>query len=419
MNLHLDHTKTTSINGNISISGSKSESNRLLILQQLFSTIRIENLSNADDTKVLQKALNLFASSTNTSSNIDIGHAGTAMRFLTAFFAIQESKTVTLTGSKRMQERPIKILVDALCELGASISYLENEGYPPLLIKGKKLSKNKIAIKGNVSSQYVSALLLISPIFSKGLTIKLEKTITSKPYIEMTLALLKRIGVKTSFNSKKIIVKQPETQNPKLKTFFIEPDWSSASYYYSLVALQPNTKIQLLGFKKDSLQGDSILPKIYKIFGVKTSFTKTGIILESLNPTSNLSTDKVSLNPLILNLRNTPDLAQTLAVTCLGLGINCHLRGLHTLKIKETDRLQALKNELEKFGAKITLTNSSLYLESPEQFIKNVIVSTYQDHRMAMAFAPLSIKVPLLIENSIVVNKSYPNFWMNFNGLFK
>jgi len=406
LNKYLNYTNTKSIRGKIKISGSKSESNRLLILQKLFPFIQIKNLSNADDTKVLEKALN------SDDKNIDIGHAGTAMRFLTAFFAAQEGRTIQLTGSKRMQERPVKVLVDALVNLGASITYLKKEGFPPLEIKGKKLTKSKIGVNGNISSQYISALLLIAPSLPNGFEIELEGKITSIPYIKMTLALLERIGIKTSFSGKTIVVQQTEILNLKPKTFFIEPDWSSASYFYSLVALQPNTKIELQGFKKNSLQGDSILPEMYTKLGVKTTFTNNGINLESINTTLNYK-------PLTLNLIKTPDLAQTIAVTCLGLGIDCHLTGVQTLKIKETDRLQALKNELEKLGASVTIAKDSLYLQLKKSVSQDILIKTYDDHRMAMAFAPLSVLQPISIENAVVVSKSYPNFWEDWSTIFK
>lgn len=404
MSIFLDHTKTNSIQGKILISGSKSESNRLLILQQLFPDISIQNLSNSDDTKHLKTALQ------STSNIIDIGHAGTAMRFLTAFFASRKGKTITLTGSNRMQERPIKILVDALRDLGADITYLKNEGYPPVLIKGKNLSKNKVSLLGNISSQYISALLLIAPTLPNGLDLTLEGKITSIPYIQMTLALLNKLNIKTSFKNQTIKVKKSQIANRKSQIFTVEPDWSSASYFCSLVALRPNSSIELIGFKDKSLQGDRILTDIYKHLGVKTSFTTDGMLLESPNSTLNVK-------PLILNLIKTPDLAQTIAVTCLGLGIDCHLSGLHTLKIKETDRLQALKNELEKLGAHVSITNNSLQLESPNKLHSNTSIQTYQDHRMAMAFAPLSLKTPIHIENHKVVSKSYPDFWEDLSQL--
>ncbi len=405
MNLALDNTNSIFIDGSITISGSKSESNRLLILQQLFPSIAIENLSNSDDSFYLKKALH------SNSETIDIGHSGTAMRFLTAFFSIQKGKATILTGSSRMQERPIKILVDALRELGASITYLKNNGFPPLQIEGKELLKNKLVIKANTSSQYISALLLIAPTLPQGLRLQLEGEITSVPYIEMTLSLLAKIGIETSFIGNEITVFKPKTIHLKPKTFTIEPDWSSASYFFSLVALQQNSSVVLIGFKKDSLQGDRVLPKIYEQLGVSTAYNKNGIVLTNKKTTLNLKL-------LTLDLRNTPDLAQTIAVTCLGLGINCQLTGLHTLKIKETDRLQALKNELEKFGARVAITKDSLILTSPKQFKRNCSISTYEDHRMAMSFAPLSVKVPLRIENSGVVSKSYPLFWKDFESVF-
>ncbi len=400
----LDNTKARCVRGNITISGSKSESNRLLILQQFFPNIQIENLSNSDDTQLLREALQ------TSSKTIDIGSAGTAMRFLTAFFATQKGRTVKLTGSQRMQDRPIKILVDALCELGASIEYLKNEGYPPLLIEGKKLSKNKIVIKGNISSQYITALLLIAPIFFDGFTLELKGTITSKPYIDMTLSILQKIGVDVSFNNNSIKVYKPKTFHLSAKTFWIEPDWSSASYFYSLVALHAKSEVTLIGLKKNSLQGDSVLPDIYNQFGVKTVYTKEGVVLTHENKTFDFEL-------LTLDLNNTPDLAQTIAVTCLGLGLSCRLTGLHTLKIKETDRLEALKNELGKFDATVSITGDSLLLTPPEKLKRNCKISTYEDHRMAMSFAPLSVKVPLEIENSEVISKSYPTFWKDFSEI--
>jgi len=406
LNLVLDNTKSIAINGKIAIPGSKSESNRLLILQDFFPTITIENLSNSDDTNYLKKALH------SKSETINIGHSGTAMRFLTAFFAAKNGRSITLTGSKRMQERPIKILVKALNELGASISYLKNEGYPPIHIKGKKIQKKKLSLRADVSSQYMSALLLIAPTLSKGLEINLEGAITSTPYINLTLNLLNKIGVQTKIAGNTIVVFKPRTLDILPKTITVESDWSSASYFYSLVALHPNSQIELSGFKRRSQQGDSVLPEIYKKFGVATKYTSKGIILSNES-----STSKVQL--LNLDLNNTPDLAQTIAITCLGLGIDCYLTGLYTLKIKETDRLQALKNELEKLGGKVAIDKDSLRLLSTTQLNPNCLIKTYEDHRMAMAFAPLSVKVPLEIENPQVVSKSYPSFWKDFSKIYQ
>jgi len=410
LNILLDHTNTKSIKGKIVIPGSKSESNRLLILQQIFSTIKIENLSTSDDTSLLKEALQ------NKSDHIDIGHAGTAMRFLTAFFACTEYKTITLTGSARMQERPIKVLVDALLTIGADITYLKNVGYPPLLIKGKKLSGGEISMKGNISSQYISALLLIAPTLPNGLTLQLEGEITSLPYIQMTLSLLTKIGIKATFKNNKIVVKPIQHSTFNIQHLKIEPDWTSASYFYSVAALFPNTHIELLGLIKNSLQGDNVLADIYQQLGVQTTYTPKGIVITS----KKVQTQLIASQQIILSLENTPDLAQTIAVTCLGLGINCQLSGLDTLKIKETDRLLALKIELEKFGASVIITDNSLQLIAPKNFSKNLTnhvptyIKTYDDHRMAMSFAPLSLKVPLQIENPDVVSKSYPAFWKDF-----
>ena len=406
MNLLLNSPFTIN-HSQFKISGSKSETNRLLILKALYPNISIENASNSDDSKVMTKALQ--ASTPNTqhptpnTQLIDVHHAGTAMRFLTAYFAIQEGKEVILTGSSRMKERPIKILVDALRELGAEISYLENEGFPPIKINGKKILKNKISLPAHISSQYISALLLIAPKLENGLDIELVGKITSKPYIAMTLALLNQIGVKTSFENNNIKIHSKfKIQNSK---FIVESDWSSASYWYSVVALSEiGTQITLSSYKENSLQGDSVVAEIYENFGVATIFNNNNSITLSKTENSKLSTVNIELN-------NTPDIAQTIAVTCLGLGLECNLSGLHTLKIKETDRLQALKTELSKLGAKVSITDDSLFLKSTSILNNQVSIATYQDHRMAMAFAPLVIKTPIIIENADVVSKSYPNFW--------
>jgi len=384
------------INKSVFISGSKSESNRLLILQQLLSRITISNLSDSDDTHHLQHALS------TQDSEINIGHAGTAMRFLTAFFAAQKNRTVILSGSDRMHNRPIKILVDALKDLGAEISYVDKEGYPPLKIMGKELTENKVQINGNVSSQYISALLLIASSLPEGLTVELLGEITSIPYIKMTLSLLNQIGIETSFEGQTIQVKPH--QNSKQQDLVVESDWSSASYFYSIIALSDiGSEIRLSSYKKQSLQGDAVLADIYEHFGVSTTFDENSIILKKVA--------KSKKELLQLDLNKAPDIAQTIAVTCFGLGVSCDLDGLHTLKIKETDRLEALKNELTKLGAIISVTNDSLYLEGSSKIISNVSIKTYNDHRMAMAFAPLAILMPLNILDANVVTKSYRNFW--------
>ena len=407
MNLFLQ-SSIVNQKSSIKISGSKSETNRLLLLQALYPNLTLENTSNSDDSEVMIKALENSQFTIHNSQLIDIHHAGTAMRFLTAYFSIQEEKEFVLTGSSRMKERPIKILVDALKQLGAEISYEENDGFPPIRIKGKKLTQNKVSLAANVSSQYISALLLIAPKLENGLELTLEGKITSVPYINMTLTLLNEIGVETSFVGNKITVKPQFTiQNSQ---FTIESDWSSASYFYSIVALsETGTEITLSSYKENSTQGDSVLAEIYKNFGVDTSFKDNKIHLKKSqipNPKS-----------LILNLNNSPDIAQTIAVTCFGLGIGCHLTGLHTLKIKETDRLLALKNELEKLGATVAISDNSLTLEPASSIYPNIKIKTYQDHRMAMAFAPLALKVPIVIEDAEVVSKSYPAFWNDLKSI--
>jgi len=382
----------------IIISGSKSQSNRLLILHSLYGNISIENLSNADDVILTKNALQ------SNKNIIDIDHAGTAMRFLTAYFSIQENKEIILTGSPRMKERPIGILVDVLRELGATIQYLEIENYPPLKITGKNLVGNTISIPASVSSQYVSALIMIAPKLKNGLKIILEQTITSKPYIQMSLIMLDKIGIQTSFVKNTIQI-APFVPNNKTMNFVVESDWSSASYFYSIVALsQIGTKISLSSFYKNSLQADSVLAEIYIFFGVFTSFNSDNTI--SLQKIQNSKS-----NFLKLNLSNSPDIAQTIAVTCLGSKVGCELNGLDTLKIKESDRLEALKKEIEKLGAKVKTTQNSLFMESTEQILESKTIATYQDHRMAMSFAPLAMKTNITIENPNVVSKSYPRFW--------
>ncbi len=404
MNLLLKNSKLETRNSKLQITGSKSETNRLLLLKALYPNLILENTSNSDDSEVMQKALAFIHHLSSTAQTIDVHHAGTAMRFLTAFFAIQEGIEVLLTGSSRMKERPIKILVEALNQLGAEISYEENEGFPPIRINGKKVIQNKVSLPANVSSQYISALLLIAPKLENGLELTLEGEITSIPYIKMTLALLNEIGVKTLFENNTIkVAHHPSSITHHSIT--VESDWSSASYWYSIIALsEVGTQITLSSYKVNSLQGDCALIEIYKDFGVETIF----------NNDNSISISKVNFKnqkSLIFNLQSSPDIAQTIAVTCFGLGIGCDLYGLHTLKIKETDRLEALKAELIKLGAEILVTNESLHLKPSTSINENIAIKTYQDHRMAMAFAPLALRVPITIEEAEVVSKSYPDFW--------
>lgn len=405
MIFHLS-TNKTKLNTEIFISGSKSESNRLLISQKLIDGLAIENVSDSDDSKYLEKALN------SSDELIDIGHAGTAMRFLTSYFSIKEGREVVLTGSERMQNRPIEILVNALQDLGANISYESKIGYPPIRIKGTKLTKDKVQINGNISSQYISSLMLIASSLPNGLEIELLGKITSVPYINMTLILLQELGIEAHFAENKISIKP--FNSSITKKIIVESDWSSASYFYSLIALSDiGSEITLSSYKENSLQGDSCLAEIYQHFGVSTTFQENTIVLEKTNVISS----KVEKSHLEVNLSNAPDIAQTIAVTCFGLGVSCELTGLHTLKIKETDRLVALENELTKLGAIISVTNESLTLEKTTKINSNIAIETYKDHRMAMAFAPLAIKVPITILDANVVTKSYRNFWKDMQQI--
>ncbi|WP_282056806.1 3-phosphoshikimate 1-carboxyvinyltransferase [Maribacter luteus] len=402
MKLHLTGPSEHLLTSNIQITGSKSESNRSLLLQALYPTISIQNLSNSDDARVMQKGLKI------SKGEVDIHHAGTAMRFLTGYFASQEGKDVILTGSKRMTERPVKVLVEALRSLGADIEYVNEEGYPPIKIKGKKLTENKVSLPANISSQYISSLLLIAPSLENGIEMELIGKITSVPYIKMTLSLLGQIGVASSFAGNTIKVSSKKQVAPV--ELVVESDWSSASYFYSIVALcEVGSKIELGSYKKDSLQGDSVLADIYKSFGVETSFQRNKVVLKK---------ERIpELTILECDLVNAPDIAQTIAVTCLGLGMGCELTGLHTLKIKETDRLLAMHAELSKFGAKVQVTDRALLLEPSNGLKSEVAVDTYNDHRMAMAFAPLALKTSFVVNDAEVVSKSYPDFWEDLKKL--
>jgi len=383
------------LHGRIQITGSKSESNRMLLLQALYPQITLDNLSNSDDTVAMKSGLE------SDKNMVDIGHAGTSMRFLSAYYSTLENQEKILTGSSRMQERPIGVLVDALRQLGADISYLKNEGYPPLLIKGKRLTASEVRLSANISSQYITALMLIAPSLPDGLRLYLEGKITSIPYIEMTLSLLHKIGVDAIFSGQHIQVfpKKDITQI----THAVESDWSSASYYFSMVALAKEADVSLSTYKKDSLQGDRVLMDVYQQFGVKSSIE---------NNTLALKKQTMGSTHVQLDLSDAPDIAQTIAVTCYGLGLSCSLTGLHTLKIKETDRLVAMQNELSKLGATIEITDKSLHLHKRTNPIRpNVLIETYHDHRMAMAFAPLGLLVPIRIQDADVVTKSYPGFW--------
>ena len=390
----------------IKISGSKSESNRVLILNSIFKNIKISNLSDSDDTVVLKNALE------NLHKSIDIHHAGTAMRFLTAYLSTLDGGKFILTGSKRMKERPIGILVDALKNLGFNINYLKKKGYPPLEINGTKSEKSIIKLKSDISSQFISALILIGPTFKNGLTIELDGEIISKPYINLTLNVLKRMGIGYSF--RKNIIKIDNVKEIKPIKYLIESDWSSSSYFYSIVAIDKKINIKLSNFFKESFQGDSFIEKIFIKLGVKTEFLNQNEIL--LSPIN----DFKKPSSLSFNLIDSPDLAQTVAVTCLALKIQVKITGLQTLKIKETDRILALYNELSKLGAKIIFDDTSIEIIPPINLNKNIEIFTYDDHRMALSFAPLGLITPLIINDPDVVTKSFPSYWndllqLNFN----
>lgn len=400
MKFKVSHSQDT-VKGELKITGSKSESNRLLIIESLFKNLQISNLSNSDDTQVMKKAL------TSNEVEVDIHHAGTAMRFLTAYFSVQEGRETVLTGSQRMQERPIQLLVEALRSMGAEISYEKHEGYPPIRIKGKKLQANSVSLQANISSQYISALMLIGASLPQGLIINLEGQVTSTPYILMTLEMLQRSGIQGSFEENTIRIEACSELSPKIIP--VESDWSSASYFYSIAALAEEAEIKLSNYREESLQGDSCLAKIYQQFGVETNFDENSITLKKSKCSKPASITE--------DLRNSPDIAQTIAVTCLGLGTACKLTGLHTLKIKETDRLVALKNEIEKLGGEVVISNDHLELKPSVALNENVAIATYNDHRMAMAFAPIALKIPVIIEDAMVVSKSYPDFYNDLETL--
>ncbi|MBT6654143.1 MAG: 3-phosphoshikimate 1-carboxyvinyltransferase [Flavobacteriaceae bacterium] len=401
---YLINHNNDSFSNSFEISGSKSESNRLLILNSIYGNLKINNLSNSDDTVILDKYI------TNLESHIDVHHAGTAMRFLTALLAIKTNKKFVITGSQRMKERPIKILVQALNKLGANISYFDKKGFPPLIIKGQEIFGGEISLSSNISSQYISALMLIAPILKNGLLINLEGKITSKPYLEMTLAILKKIGINCYFKNNIISIEHCSKINNS--AISIESDWSSVSYFYSIVALSNAAELNIGTFYKSSIQGDVKLYEIYAKLGVETKFIKSSsrILIKKIN-------DFIKPDHIDLDLTENPDIAQTIAVTCFGLGISCDLFGLHTLKIKETDRLEALKIELSKLGANVKVTNNSFHLAPTFSINNGISIETYNDHRMAMAFAPLALMTPIIINNPDVVTKSYKDFWKDLKSL--
>lgn len=386
----------------LNIGGSKSETNRLLLLQSLYPNLQIENASPSKDSEAMYRGLH------SGESTIDIGDAGTAMRFLTAYYAACQNKDVILTGSARMQERPIGILVEALRQLGAAIYYSKGEGFPPLHIQGKQLEGGTLSIKANVSSQYISALLLVAPSFTNGLSLHLDGEITSFPYLRMTLSLLNELGITGTFEDNTFTIEHTPAVAPQM--IVVEPDWSSVSYFYSMVALSPvGTSLYMNHYKERSLQGDRIVADIYQSFGVRTIFWGDKI---------QLIKERDLLSPIFsYNLMDCPDIAQTIAVTCFGLGIECFLSGLHTLNIKETNRLEALKNELSKLNAEVHISKEEIWVGSARKITRNISIDTYNDHRMAMAFAPLALKTPIIINDVEVVEKSFPDFWEQFESI--
>ncbi|SIS86864.1 3-phosphoshikimate 1-carboxyvinyltransferase [Chryseobacterium ureilyticum] len=396
----LEKSKLTG-NKTVQISGSKSISNRLLILESLFKNITIGNLSNSQDTQLLKKALS------EVTDVVDIHHAGTAMRFLTSYYSIQEGKTTVLTGSGRMKERPIKNLVSALRDLGAEIEYMENEGFPPLKITGKNITQTSVNVPANISSQFITSLLLIAGKLENGLEIHLVGEVTSRSYIEMTLDILTRFGIKNSFEGNTIKVEPFNPDNGSTAdNYEVESDWSSASYFYSICALGRET-IHLKSFYKSSTQGDSAIAKIYEdFFGIKTTFTEDEHKL-TLEPQQGF----VFPEKIVLDMNNCPDIAQTLCVTAAALKIPFEISGLGTLRVKETDRLQALYNELKKLGTETEITDLTIESVSFGESEDNISIKTYQDHRMAMSFAPFCLVKELNIEDEDVVEKSYPMFW--------
>lgn len=390
--------------GAITLAGSKSISNRVQIIRALSAeTFPIERLANAKDTVLLEALLN------SPDPIRDAGAAGTTFRFMTAFLALQSGEQI-LTGTERMKQRPIKVLVDALRELGAQITYLEQEGYPPLRI-GPPLAaqvKSLLRVAANTSSQYISALLLIAPTLPAGLTLQLEGEVVSRPYIEMTLGLMAYFGVTHRWEGDSIhVAPQPYQGRP----FVVEADWSAASYYYAMVALADSADLTLHGLFANSLQGDAVLPELFRPFGVQTEFLATGIRLIKNGAALPANFD--------CDFLRCPDLAQTLAVVAAATGVSSSFGGLGTLRIKETDRIAALERELAKVGVRVSPHGAAaLSIDGQVQVPQPApVFATYEDHRMAMAFAPLALLGPIQIAEPEVVDKSYPDFWRDLQTL--
>ena len=394
------------IKATIQLTGSKSECNRALVIEALSKgTVKVENISDAADTVTLAAILSGKALiGTNEMPVVNVGPAGTAMRFLTAYFALQPGE-ILLTGSERMKQRPIGILVDALRSLGAKINYTENEGYPPLQIKGSlEQITDSISIKGDVSSQYITALLLIASQLPNGLHLHIEGELTSRPYVEMTLSMLQQAGIQHQWNENTISI---ANQTFREGSIWVEPDWSAASYWYAVAALANEAELFLPGLTAYSLQGDSVLTELMANFGITSQFKDGGVYLKK---------EPKPILRKIFDLKACPDLAQTLIVVCAALGHEATFTGLETLKIKETDRIKALQNELAQMGVSLIGKGQIYKLDCSKRFMpERIKVKTYEDHRMAMAFAPLALVIPQVeIEDAKVVEKSYPDFWNDF-----
>lgn len=381
----------------IYLNSSKSESNRLLIIKALSEKeITIKNLSKANDSVLLKNLLE--------SENLvvwDAQDAGTSFRFLTSFLAIKKEHVV-LSGTERMKQRPVKVLVDALNKIGAEILYLENEGFPPIYVKGKiNQVKNKLDIPGDISSQYISSLLLIAPLLEKGIEINIEEPFYSRPYVNMTLNLMNSFGIKSEVKGNKISIKNQEFSSG---SYIVESDWSAASYWYSILSISDNiNNLTLQGLKKKSNQGDSVISELMKSFGVNTQYKEDGIVLTKIK----LDTEEIELD-----FRDCPDLAQTILVVAAYHKIKLKVSGVESLKIKETDRLLAMKNELKKIGCDFYEEGNYWILEKRSREIDDELsIDTYKDHRMAMAFAPLASKKSMIINDPDVVVKSYPTYW--------
>lgn len=388
-------TAPNKLRGTIVLPTSKSISNRLLIIKALSTAkIAIDNIAEAEDTKTLESLLN------SDEETLDCGHAGTTFRFLTAYLATQKGSR-TLTGSDRMKQRPIGVLVDALRSLGADITYLGEDGYPPLRINGGKITGSEVTLDSTVSSQFISALILIAPSLPKGLTIHLTGNVVSQAYIEMTLNAIRHFGVTATPMRGRIDIEAGKYNSGHLD---VEADWSSASYWYSMVALSEDAEVELQGLSRASWQGDAIVSELFALLGVKTTYTETGAVLTKM---------PVYAKELGYNFINCPDLAQTLVVTTVALGIPTRFTGLETLKVKETDRVDALKSELKKVGAELEeLKVGEITSFPPNLRLSGDAISTFDDHRMAMSFASLACSLgEISIESPGVVSKSYPKFW--------